>query len=96
MAKTMGGERCRFCQLVHEHWPGCPAEVGTPEAEAVYNEAYRYAYWHKDIREEILKKRSATFLIGYRSGKTARDYHDWQDKEEKFERQQGWRRIRGW
>lgn len=95
MAKTMGDVRCEFCRQIREHLPGCPTEMRAPEAAAVYRQAYEYAYWHRDLRQEILQRRSPTFRVGYMIGKSDRDFADQAEEEDRWRRRQLRRRITG-
>ncbi len=93
MTGTVSSVQCSFCRIVHGHWDGCPAVVGTSEAKAVWQQAYDYAYWRRDLRQEVLHKRSQTFRVGYMIGKSDRDFDQCQDEMERFENLRNWHRI---
>jgi hypothetical protein len=59
----------------------------------IYQQAYHYAYWYKDLPQRILEKRSPTFRVGYMIGKSDRDYQDCLDELERFNQQQRWRKM---
>ncbi|MBI3573138.1 MAG: hypothetical protein HY092_02980 [Candidatus Kerfeldbacteria bacterium] len=83
--------RCQYCFLSlagREHFPGCPAVLGTEAADTVWRQAYSYAYWlplHKDLRKEVYDQRSDTFRLGYSAGKQDAEFEAWEAEERKRE-----------
>ncbi len=62
---------CQYCWRPTEidgHNPGCPIEVGTPEAMLEWKRGYQYGWNDNSIPWYRERYYSATFLYGHRVG----------------------------